>query len=203
MGIKHPEPQGLESPMTRRVPCLSDAEDAVRTLLEFIGDDPDRPDLKDTPKRVCSALVEMTGGMTIDVGDYLQTTFDVDYDEMVVCTNIRFTSICEHHLLPFSGVAAVGYVPDKKVVGLSKLPRTVLAFARRPQVQERMTIQIADAISFYVKPKGVGVIVKAHHSCMGCRGVRQPDAEMITSAMRGVMLNNPEARDELLRAAKM
>lgn len=174
-------------------------EDSVRRLLEYIGEDPTREGLLDTPKRVVKAFREMTEGLHIDPRGVLGTVFNETSDEMVVVKGIRFSSMCEHHLLPFTGTAAVGYVPDKQVVGLSKIPRLVEAFAKRPQVQERMTNQISKTLIDVLKPLGVGVVVKAHHSCMGCRGVRQPDAEMITSSMLGCMREQPESREELLR----
>jgi GTP cyclohydrolase IA len=174
-------------------------EDAVRRLLEYVGEDPTREGLLDTPKRVVKAFREMTEGLLIDPRSCLGTVFNETSDEMVVVRGIRFSSMCEHHLLPFTGTAAVGYVPDNKVVGLSKIPRLVEAYAKRPQVQERMTNQISNTLIEVLKPLGVGVVVKAHHSCMGCRGVRQPDAEMITSSMLGCMREDPSSREELLR----
>ena len=174
-------------------------EDAVVRLLEWIGEDPTREGLLDTPKRVVKAFKEMTCGLHVDPASVLGTVFNETSDEMVVVKGIRFSSMCEHHLLPFTGTAAVGYVPDDKVVGLSKIPRLVEAFAKRPQVQERMTNQISQTLIEVLKPLGVGVVVKAHHSCMGCRGVKQPDAEMITSSMLGCMRENPAAREEMLR----
>lgn len=177
------------------------AEEAVRVLLRSIGEDPDRPGLIDTPRRVVAALAEMTAGMVLDPAEYLERTFDEPCDEMVVVTGIDFTSLCEHHLLPFSGTAAIGYVPRDKVVGLSKLPRVVDLYARRLQVQERMTKQIADAITKHLDPRGVGVVLSARHSCMGCRGVRKPNALMTTSALTGFMKDDDKARAEFLRFA--
>jgi len=174
-------------------------EDAVRRLLEYVGEDPTREGLLDTPKRVVKAFREMTCGLQMEPASVLGTVFNETSDEMVVVKGIRFSSMCEHHLLPFTGTAAVGYVPDNKVVGLSKIPRLVEVFAKRPQVQERMTNQISQTLIDVLKPLGVGVVVKAHHSCMGCRGVRQPDAEMITSSMLGCMREDPASRHELLR----
>jgi GTP cyclohydrolase I len=171
--------------------------DAVRRILQHIGEDPNRDGLLDTPKRVVKAFTEMTVGYAQDPGDILSTTFDVDCDEMVVVTGIRFTSLCEHHLLPFIGTATVAYIPGQ-VVGLSKLARLVECYARRLQVQERMTNQIADSIEEHLNPQGVGVVVRAHHACMGCRGVRQQNAEMVTSALRGFMRDKADARAEFL-----
>lgn len=173
-------------------------EDAVIRLLEFVGEDPTRAGLVDTPARVIRAFEEMTSGYRIDPTLILKTTFEERCDEMVVVRGIEFTSLCEHHLLPFTGTATVGYVPDRDVVGLSKIPRLVDAFARRLQVQERMTLQIAETLDESLHPLGVGVIVEARHSCMGCRGVRKPSAEMVTSAMLGVFRDKPEARAEFL-----
>ena len=173
-------------------------EDAVVRLLEWIGEDPTREGLLDTPKRVVKAFREMTAGLHQQPSDVLGTVFNENSDQMVVVRGIRFSSMCEHHLLPFTGTAAVGYVPDGRVIGLSKIPRLVEVYGRRPQVQERMTNQIAQALMQHLRPQGVGVVVKAHHSCMGCRGVRQPDAEMVTSCLLGCMKDDPSARHELL-----
>lgn len=163
------------------------AEAAVRLLLKYIGEDPDRDGLLNTPKRVAKALLEMTGGLRMDAAAVLATTFDVPYDELVLVTDIRFASLCEHHLLPFTGVAHVGYLPSHRVVGLSKVARLVDMYARRPQVQERMTQDIAAALAHHVKCRGVGVVVKATHQCMACRGVMKPEARMVTSCLLGVM----------------
>jgi len=173
-------------------------EDAVVRLLEWIGEDPNREGLLDTPKRVVKAFREMTAGLNVDPHSVLGTVFNENSDQMIVVRGIRFSSMCEHHLLPFTGTAAVGYVPDGKVIGLSKIPRLVEVFAKRPQVQERMTNQVAETLMRCLSPKGVGVVVKAHHSCMGCRGVRQPDAEMITSCVLGCMKDTDAARAELM-----
>jgi GTP cyclohydrolase I len=173
-------------------------EDAVVRLLEWIGEDPSREGLLDTPKRVVKAFREMTAGLHQAPDDVLGTVFNETSDQMVVVRGIRFSSLCEHHLLPFTGTAAVGYVPDGRVIGLSKIPRLVELFGKRPQVQERMTNQVAQALMQHLNPKGVGVVVKAHHSCMGCRGVRQPDAEMVTSCLLGCMRDDPASRSELL-----
>lgn len=174
----------------------------VGQLLKWIGEDPTRDGLRDTPERVVRALKEMTRGYGEDPGDILSTVFDAEYDQIVVLRGIRFSSLCEHHLLPFTGQAAVGYLPGFNVVGLSKLARLVHCFARRLQIQERMTQQIAGAIQEHLKPLGVGVIVRAHHHCMGCRGVEQPSTEMITSAMTGVFRDLDAARAEFMRLAE-
>ena len=174
-------------------------EEAVRVLLLAMGEDPEREGLKDTPKRVVKALREMTAGLSQQPSDVLGTIFNEHSDQMVVVRGIRFSSLCEHHLLPFHGTATVGYVPNGRVIGLSKIPRLVQVFAKRPQVQERMTNQISEALQQHLNCQGVGVVIKAHHACMGCRGVVQPDAEMITSALSGIMRDNQAARAELLR----
>lgn len=171
---------------------------AVVELLYHIGEDPGREGLLDTPARVARALREMTSGYEEDPAEILGTTFDVACDELVVLRGIRFTSLCEHHMLPFTGTATVGYLPGARVVGLSKLARLVLCFARRLQVQERLTRQVARAIMEHLDAAGAGVVVRAHHHCMGCRGVKQPDAEMVTSAMLGAFRDDPAARAELL-----
>ena len=173
-------------------------QDAVRTLLSGIGENPTRPGLLDTPRRVVDMYREMTSGYQQDPATILARMFDDTSDEMVVLEGIEFTSLCEHNLLPFVGTATVGYVPDKQVVGISKLARLVECYARRLQVQERMTKQIADAIMEHLKPQGAAVLVKARHSCMGCRGVRKPSALMTTSALRGVFMTNQSARAEFL-----
>lgn len=174
--------------------------DAVRRLLEFIGEDPNREGLADTPARVTRALAEMTSGYRQDPATVLATTFDVECDEMVVVRGIPFTSLCEHHLLPFVGTVDVGYVPEGRVVGLSKLARLVEVYARRLQVQERMTIQIADAIEQHLAPKGVAVVVRARHSCMAARGVGK-EAEMVTSRVRGALRDSAAARAEFMALA--
>ena len=173
-------------------------EDAVVRLLEWIGENPLREGLLDTPKRVTKAFREMTAGLHQTPADVLGTVFNETSDQMVVVKGVRFSSLCEHHLLPFTGTVAVGYVPDGRVIGLSKIPRLIEVFAKRPQVQERMTNQIARALMAHLLPNGVGVVVRAHHACMGCRGVRQPDAEMITSCMLGCMKDDPASRAELM-----
>lgn len=176
-----------------------DPTDAVRRLLQHVGEDPNREGLLDTPKRVTRAWRQMTRGYAIDPADLLCTTFEVGpVDEMVTVAGITFTSLCEHHVLPFTGTATVAYVPGERVVGLSKLARLVDAYACRLQVQERMTTEIADAIIHHLQPRGCGVIVKASHSCMGHRGVMKPGATMVTTALRGLMKEDDAARSEFL-----
>lgn len=174
----------------------------VRNMLVLAGQDPDSPDLQDTPHRVLAAFLEMTSGYDEPVADLFKT-FDDHSDEMVVLSGIRFASLCEHHLLPFVGTATVGYIPRDRVVGVSKLARVVDAYARRLQVQERLTRQVADAIELHLEPVGVGVVMQAHHACMGVRGACQPDALMTTSAMHGALRDKPEARAEFLALARL
>lgn len=180
----------------------SDAELAVRTLLQHIGEDPERDGLRDTPARVVKAFLEMTAGYDESPADILSTTFSEHSDELIVLRGIDFHSTCEHHLLPFQGVAHVGYLPGK-VVGISKLARVVHCFARRLQIQERMTQQVAQAIETHLEARGVGVIIAAHHSCMGCRGVKLPATQLVTSAMLGTLRNHAETRSEFLQLAGM
>lgn len=176
------------------------AKIGIIQLLHAIGEDPSRDGLKDTPARVVKAFSEMCSGYTENPGLILERQFEVSHDEMIVLRGIEFVSLCEHHMLPFLGHATVGYIPaDKgKVVGLSKLARLVLCYAKRLQVQERLTNEIADALDKHLSPDGCGVIITATHSCMSCRGVKQPNAEMITSSMRGAFRNNSSTRSEFL-----
>lgn len=172
---------------------------AVRELIRWIGEDPDRPGLRDTPDRVVRALKEMTQGYSQSPAEILSRVFHEDFDEIVVVRGIAFTSLCEHHLLPFTGVADVGYLPGGKgIVGLSKIARLVDCFSRRLQVQERLTKEIAGAIEEHLEARGVGVVIQAHHSCMACRGVRKAGAEMVTSVMKGIFRDDRGARAELL-----
>ena len=171
---------------------------AVREILYAVGEDPDREGLLETPDRVARMYAEVFAGLHLDPAVHLQKTFTQHADEMVLVKDIEFASCCEHHLLPFTGKAHVGYVPDGKVVGLSKLARVVDVVARRPQVQERMTEALADLIMNEVRPRGVGVIVEASHSCMTIRGVRKPGSATITSAVRGIFKTNPATRAEFM-----
>lgn len=175
-------------------------EDAVVRLLEYVGENPARDGLLDTPKRVVKALTEMTEGYHVDISKLLEVRFDVAFDEMIVVRDVPFTALCEHHVLPFTGYATVGYIPSGGVVGLSKLARLVEAFARRLQVQERMTVEIADALVDNLNPIGAGVVVRAVHSCMTMRGIRK-QAEMVTSNLRGAFLTEASARAEFLALA--
>ncbi|GAA1408928.1 GTP cyclohydrolase 1 [Glutamicibacter uratoxydans] len=160
---------------------------AVREILLAIGEDPDRDGLLDTPKRVAKAYAEFFGGLHQDAAEHLSTTFDIEHDEMVLVKDIPFYSTCEHHLVPFHGTAHIGYIPGKggKVTGLSKLARLVEVFARRPQVQERLTTQIVDALMEHLNPSGAIVVIECEHMCMSMRGVRKPGAKTVTSAVRG------------------
>lgn len=173
-------------------------EGAVRTILEAIGEDPQRAGLTDTPKRVAKMYAEMFSGLRADPARHLQVTFPEEYDEVVLVRDIDFTSMCEHHLLPFRGVAHVAYIPHGRVTGLSKLARVVEEVARRPQVQERMTATIADLIERELDTPDVGVVVQAEHSCMGIRGIRKPGSLTLTSAMRGTFKASASSRAELL-----
>jgi GTP cyclohydrolase IA len=152
-----------------------------------------------TPKRWLKALMEMTAGYQQDPEEILSRRFEQKFDEMVVVKDIHFTSVCEHHLLPFVGKATIAYIPGESVVGLSKIPRLVDCYAHRLQLQERMTVQIADALETHLKPLGVGVILEAHHECMSCRGIRKQDAKMVTSDLRGRFKENSATRAEFLR----
>src|SRR5215211_7101520 len=173
---------------------------AVRELLIAVGEDPDRPGLKDTPARVARAYAETFAGLWQDPGEILATTFDEDHDEMVLVKDIPMYSTCEHHLVPFHGVAHIGYIPgeDGRVTGLSKLARLVEVYARRPQVQERMTSQIADALSDVLRPRGVIVVIEAEHLCMAMRGIRKPGASTVTSAVRGIFREHAATRSEAM-----
>lgn len=175
-----------------------DIENKIRTLIRFIGDDPKREGLKDTPSRIIRSWERLFGGYKQDPKDVLKTTFiDGACNEMVILKNIEFYSTCEHHWIPFYGKISVGYVPNKKVVGISKLARLVEVFSRRLQIQEKMTSQIANTLMDILKPKGVMVICQAQHLCMTARGVEKQNSQMVTSAIRGVF-EKPEARQEFL-----
>ena len=171
---------------------------AVVEIFEAIGEDPAREGLLDTPRRIAKMYSEIFEGLAIDAADYLKVGFEVAHDEMVILRNIPFYSMCEHHFLPFHGEAHVGYVPDGRVVGISKLARTVEAFARRPQIQEVLTTQVAEAIMENLQPDGVAVVVEAEHLCMTMRGVQKPGSRMVTSAMRGMFRKSDVTRAEFL-----
>ena len=173
---------------------------ATRALLEAIGEDADREGLQDTPRRVSEMYDELFSGLSADPAEQLSVTFDEGHQEMVIVRDIPFYSMCEHHLLPFFGVAHVGYIPGEhgKVVGISKLARVVDVVAKRPQLQERMTTQIADAISNTLEPDGAAVVVEAEHLCMMMRGVKKPGTKVITSAVRGTFRRRISTRSEFL-----
>ena len=178
---------------------LQRIERAVREILIAVGEDPDREGLLDTPKRVARSYAEIFAGLHQDPSDLLATTFDLDHEEMVLVKDIPFYSTCEHHLVPFHGTAHIGYIPshDGKVTGLSKLARLVEIYARRPQVQERLTTQIVEALVEHLEPKGAIVVIECEHMCMSMRGVRKPGARTVTSAVRG-QLREPATRAEAM-----
>ncbi|WP_106397129.1 GTP cyclohydrolase I FolE [Actinocorallia populi] len=175
-------------------------EKAVREILYAIGEDPDRDGLRDTPARVARAYAEQFAGLSMGPEDVLTTVFEADHDEMVLVRDIELYSTCEHHLVPFHGVAHVGYTPgdNGRITGLSKLARLVDVYARRPQVQERLTSQVADALMDHLKPRGVIVVIEAEHLCMTMRGVRKPGAKTVTSAVRGDFRTHAETRNEAM-----
>ena len=182
----------------RTKPTEDEALAAVRTLIEWAGDDPDREGLLDTPRRVVKAYRELFSGYESDPRAYLERTFEEvgGYDELVLLRDIRVVSFCEHHMLPFLGRAHVGYLPNDRVVGISKLARVVHGFARRLQIQEKLTAEIAEAIQDILKPKGVGVVIVSEHSCMTMRGVNTPGSRLTTSTLLGEVRDDPRTRAE-------
>jgi GTP cyclohydrolase I len=188
------------SDRSRERPTKEEAEAAVRTLIEWAGDDPNREGLLDTPGRVTRAYGELFAGYESDPHDYLKRTFEEvsGYDELVVLSGIRVVSFCEHHMLPFTGIAHVGYLPTNRVVGISKLARVVNGFARRLQIQEKLTAQIAQAVQDVLQPKGVGVVIESEHSCMTMRGVNTPGSLLTTSTLLGQVRDDPRTREEFL-----
>ncbi|SDJ36612.1 GTP cyclohydrolase I [Actinokineospora alba] len=176
------------------------AEKAVRELLLACGEDPDRDGLLDTPARVARAYAELFAGLYTDPESVLNKTFDESHDELVLVTDIPMFSTCEHHLVPFHGVAHVGYIPNEqgRITGLSKLARLVDLYAKRPQVQERLTSQVADAMMKKLEPRGVIVVIEAEHLCMAMRGIRKPGARTTTSALRGILKSSPSSRAEAI-----
>ncbi|HLM28278.1 MAG TPA: GTP cyclohydrolase I FolE [Acidimicrobiales bacterium] len=174
---------------------------AVREILEAMGEEPDREGLRDTPQRVARMYAEICSGLHEEADTHLTTTFEAGHDEMVMVRDIPTTSICEHHLVPFIGRAHVAYIPgdDGKITGLSKLARLVDAYSRRPQVQEKLTVQIADEIDRTLQPKGVMVVIEAEHLCMTMRGVRKPGSTTVTSAVRGLFRSSVATREEAMR----
>jgi GTP cyclohydrolase I len=189
------------SPAPPREVDLEAIADAVRKILVAVGEDPDRDGLKDTPRRVARLYAEVLGGMRLDPESLLEVRFETAYDEIVMVRDIPLYSLCEHHLVPFLGRAHVAYIPDDRgcVTGLSKLARLVEAYSRRLQVQERLTVQIADTLEKALQPKGVMVVIEAEHLCMSMRGVNKPGAMTITSAVRGLFRDNPSTREEGMR----
>ena len=189
-----------ESPAEQQPPevDLEAIEQAVRTILTAVGEDADRAGLVDTPRRVAKMYAEMFSGLQQDPARHLHVTFPEEYNELVLVKDIPFTSMCEHHLLPFSGIAHVGYIPEGRVTGLSKLARVVDEVAHRPQVQERMTQTIADLIENQLATSGVAVMVQAEHSCMSIRGVKKHGSSTVTRAMRGVFKTSLASRSEVL-----
>jgi GTP cyclohydrolase I len=192
------------SEVPKHRPTQAEAEAAVRTLIEWAGDDPDREGLLDTPKRVTKAYRELFSGYETDPRAYLERTFDEvgGYDELVVLKDIRVVSFCEHHMLPFLGKAHVGYLPSSRVVGISKLARVVHGFARRLQIQEKLTAEIAEAIHDILKPKGVGVVIVSEHSCMTMRGVNTPGSRLTTSHLMGEVRDDPRTRQEFFELVR-
>lgn len=181
-------------------PSAAEAEDAVRTLIRWAGDNPNREGLLDTPARVARAYREWFAGYDLDPRDYLERTFEEvgGYDEMVVLRDIPFESYCEHHMAPITGMAHVGYMPLDRVVGISKLARVVEGYAKRMQVQEKLTAQVAGAISEVLKPRGVAVVIEAEHQCMTTRGVHKHGVSMVTSQMMGLFRSDPRTRQEFM-----
>ncbi|MDO8409682.1 MAG: GTP cyclohydrolase I FolE [Phenylobacterium sp.] len=188
----------------RHRPTKEEAEAAVRTLIEWAGDDPDREGLTETPGRVTRSYRELFAGYETDPREYLERTFEEvgGYDEMVVLRDIRVVSFCEHHMLPVIGRAHVGYLPTNRVVGISKLARVVHGFARRLQIQEKLTAEIAGAIQDILRPKGVGVLIEAEHSCMTMRGVNTPGSTLTTSTLLGELRDDPRTRQEFLELVR-
>jgi GTP cyclohydrolase I len=185
-------------PPTERDIDFPRIERAVREILLAVGENPDREGLAQTPRRVAKSYAELMSGLSQDPRVHLRTVFHERYDEVVLLRDIEFHSLCEHHLLPFTGRAHVAYLPDGKVVGLSKLARLVEGYARRPQVQERLTTQIADALMDELNPIGAVCVIEAVHTCMTIRGIRKPGSMMVTSALRGIFKDNPSSRHEVL-----
>ena len=195
VGMAAVDPDDIETDSAIQV----EFEGLIRRQLELLGEDPTRDGLLKTPSRVAKSMAWLTRGYDLDarqvIGDAM---FEESHENMVMVRDIEMYSMCEHHFLPFYGVAHVGYLPDGKIVGLSKLARAVESFARRPQVQERLTSQIADTIEEVVGAKGVGVVIEAEHLCMTARGIRKPGSRIVTSAMRGAFRQNPNTRQEFM-----
>jgi GTP cyclohydrolase I len=191
-------PTGVETRVAGSFDTIR-AEAAIRELLHAIGEDPDRDGLRDTPARVARAYQEVFGGLFTDPGDVLETRFDEGHEELVLVKDIALYSVCEHHLVPWHGTAAVGYIPaNRRVTGLSKLARVVDLYAKRPQLQERLTSQVADTIEERLRPSGVIVVVQAEHLCMAMRGIRKPGSVTVTSAVRGIFATDGRSRAEAM-----
>lgn len=173
-------------------------EKAVKDILQAIGEDPDREGLKHTPKRVANMYAELFAGMDDNPSEHVKSVFTEPYDEIVLLRDIPFYSVCEHHIMPFIGTAHVAYLPDGKVIGISKLARIVDSFARRLQVQERLTDQISDFIMQNLQPKGVATVIEASHSCVTIRGVKKPSSVMVTSSLRGIFIKDSRSRNEVM-----
>ncbi len=186
------------SPLTRGRFDHDAAEDAIRKLIEAVGEDPDREGLRDSPRRIAAMYREVFEGLEQDPAAVLSVGFEEGHDELVILREIPFHSMCEHHFMPFHGQAHVGYLPDGRIVGLSKIARAVEIFARRPQVQERLTNQVAKCIEEVLDARGVGVVIEAEHLCMTARGVRKPGSKMVTSSMRGAFRSDANTRSEFL-----
>ncbi len=186
---------------TKRAVSQDDAEAAVRVLIEWAGDDPEREGLKDTPARVARSYAQLFSGYSEEPRQYLERTFEETggYDELIVLSNVRVVSFCEHHMLPVIGVAHIGYLPRDRVVGISKLARVVQGFSRRLQIQEKLTLDIAETIQDVLNPLGVGVMIEAEHSCMTLRGVNTPGSRLSTSRLLGAIRDDPRTRNEFLR----
>jgi GTP cyclohydrolase I len=189
---------------SKKAVTQTEAEEAIRTLIRWAGDDPEREGLRETPARVARSYAELFAGYESNPLDYLERTFEEvgGYDELVVLRDIPVVSFCEHHMLPILGHAHVGYLPTNRVVGISKLARVVHGFARRLQIQEKLTAEIAHAIDEILKPKGVGVVIEAEHSCMSLRGVNTTGSHMITSHLTGAIRDDARTRQEFLRLTR-
>jgi GTP cyclohydrolase I len=194
-------PSPAKRPASRRRPTRAEAEDAVRTLIGWAGDDPDREGLKETPRRVADAFEEYFSGYRLDPSEVLSKTFDETggYDDLVMLRDIRVESHCEHHIAPFLGVAHVAYLPQGRILGISKIARVVEIFSKRLQTQEALTAQIADAIKKALQPRGVAVLIEAEHQCMSMRGVHQPGVKTITTRFTGALDTDVSYRDRFLQ----
>lgn len=200
METEYTGPQDLGHPV-KAVSVYEDFVNVFRRFITLLGDDPDREGLEKTPNRWMHAMTEMTSGYWQSEDDLFKARFSEPCNEIVVLKGIRFASLCEHHFLPFIGTMTIAYLPKEYVLGISKLARVAAIYSNRFQIQERLGRQIAESVMQGLNPQGVAVIIRAHHQCMGCRGVKQPDAEMLTSCMLGVFLTDKAARQELLNLA--